>query len=136
MIVQAGKLASLVLVVVMSTLVAAVWYFGTNRSGGESVPPTAAQLALMVGAIAILFALMLVPFGMAFDRSVTSLRRYIEGAAASDTQPLFGQGNKWMRPVTRAITGAVDQFRQREQALKNQLGDLEIRHRVSEAERR
>jgi len=136
MIVQAGKLASLILVVVMSALAAAVWYFGTHNADGEPVSPTTSQLALMAGATAILFALMLVPFGMAFDRSVSSLRRYIEGAAASDTQPLFGQGNKWMRPVTRAITGAVDQFRQREQALKNQLGELEIRHRVSEAERR
>ena len=35
-----------------------------------------------------------------------------------------------------ALIGAVDRFRQREQSLRAQLNDLEIRHRVSEAQRR
>src|SRR5690606_12657748 len=45
-------------------------------------------------------------------------------------------GPAWLRPVVRSFSGAVDHFRQREQALRTQLRDLEIRHRVSEAERR
>lgn len=131
---QAGKLTSLILVVVMTALAVAVWRFSPLPAATEAASP--AQLALIAGATAILFTLFLFPFGLAFDHSVASLRRYIEGAVASDRQFLFGQGSKWMRPVARAITGAVDQFRQRELALRSQLGDLEIRHRVSEAERR
>ena len=45
-------------------------------------------------------------------------------------------GPQWLRPITQAYTASVDQFCQREQSLRNQLRDLEIRHHVSEAERR
>jgi two-component system phosphate regulon sensor histidine kinase PhoR len=93
--------------------------------------------------------IVLVPVGVAIDHSIANLRRGIEGASGGGAggaghlsdlhqlhQSVLSPGMKIMRPVTRAFTATVDVFRQREQALRSQLSDLEIRHRVSEAERR
>src|SRR5262249_40422122 len=84
-----------------------------------------------VGAVT---AVVLIPLGILLDRSMANLGRYIEGSISPERSS--SRGLRLFRPITRAFTGAVDQFQKREQALRNQLGDLEIRHRVSEAERR
>jgi two-component system phosphate regulon sensor histidine kinase PhoR len=132
--VKAGRVASLGLVVVMVG-------FAAGESAVQSTVPWLQSLAIgwriagVAAIAALVFSCILLPFGLLLDRSVADLRRYIEGAASTDQAPTHA-GPKWLEPITRALTGAVDQFRQREQGLRNQLRDLEIRHRVSEAERR
>jgi len=86
-------------------------------------------------AVALAFAMLLVPCGLLLDRSITDLRGYIERAGASDHSVAYN-GPRWLQPITRAFTSALDRFGQREQTLRSQLRDLEIRHHVSEAERR
>lgn len=132
---NAGRTASLVLLVILAAAATAV------SIGARSVPSvqTAAPALqwLMIGAaVALVFAIILVPLGLALDRSIARLRTHIESTGATDEQPAALAGPKWLSPITRAITGAIDQFIQREQNLRIQLRDLEIRHRVSEAERR
>ena len=132
---QAGKIASLTLGAVMAGASATLWSVAPHIPWLHQQQPLM-RTGVLFGATVVVFAFILLPFGALIDASVAKLQRYIEGAASNDQVPIFGLGVRLMRPITRALTGAVDQFRQREQALRNQLGDLEIRHRVSEAERR
>jgi two-component system phosphate regulon sensor histidine kinase PhoR len=132
--VKAGKIASLSLALAMTALSAVVWRGLPAIPWLEGVSPVL-RLALLYGILGILFIALLMPFGIWIDRSIAELRRYIESAASSDS-PVTFSGPPWLRPITRALAGAVDYFHQRERALRNQIGDLEIRHRVSEAERR
>lgn len=131
---SAGKLLSLVLLVVMTiasvaALVAAIWIDPIR--GMAPVP----RVLVLSGLLAAAFACGLLPLGFALDRSLAKLRRYIETAAESGSAEAYC-GPRWLHPITHAFTGALDAFRQREQNLLNQLRELEIRHRVSEAERK
>ena len=96
----------------------------------------------MLGKITVLglsltacLVILLIPLGHLIDGSVAKLRQYVEDATGDEHDGAMSTA-KWLGPVQRAVSSAADQFRQREQSLKNQLRDLEIRHRVSEAERR
>lgn len=131
---QAGKIASLILVLIVTAVATGIRMLTIWAWGLESAPP-ATRLLIFAAVVALVSAMVLLPMGIALDQSIARLRRHIEGAAGNEG-PIMGAGLKWLRPITRAFIGAVDQFQQREQALRNQLGDLEIRHRVSEAERR
>jgi two-component system phosphate regulon sensor histidine kinase PhoR len=93
---------------------------------------------VLAATVAVVAVIVLLPIGVLLDRSLSGLRRYIEDGAPGKASTIMAgsAGVRIFRPITRAFIGAVDQFQQREQALRNQLGDLEIRHRVSEAERR
>ena len=131
---KAGKISSLSLALAMAALSGAVWL------GMPAVPWVAgmspfAQVLLLWGAVGACFAALLMPFGLLLDRSIASLRCSIESAGSKDATADFG-GPNWLRPITRALTGAVDQFQQRERDLRNHIRDLEVRHRVAEAQRR
>jgi two-component system phosphate regulon sensor histidine kinase PhoR len=137
--VNAGKVASLIVLLMLTGMAVLVW------AGAEWIPalqqmPQAPRAAVCIGVLTLLFAGILVPVGATLDRWTVTLRGYMEGAASTADGPGGNRGAyhgpKWLRPVLRSFTGAVDQFRQREQSLRNQVRDLEIRHRVSEAERR
>ena len=131
---HAGKVASVVLVLLVTALatvihVYAYWAWELDNA------PVLMQLWLTCAEVAAVALIVLVPTGCIFDRSINSLRRQIEKAPSTD-HALGSSGISLLRPIARAMIGTVDQFHQREKALRNQLGDLEIRHRVSEAERR
>jgi len=146
--VKAGKVASLILLVafVASAVVVNVLanWLGIHERHGAAM-----GMVIQIGLLAGIFAAILLPLGVVLDRSILHLQKYIEQAAAS-TGKSVGPGalanvedvsagsisSKWLKPVTWAFTSAVDQFLQREQTLRQQMRDLEIRHRVSEAERR
>ncbi|UCD74989.1 MAG: PAS domain-containing protein [Phycisphaerales bacterium] len=134
---KAGKAASLVLIVALTVLAALA--SGLAESSG-SFPWARAHSTLwhsifVASTVGLCFAIVLLPTGAALDRAIDKVRRFIEEADASEKSPPY-DGPRWLAPVTGAFTGAVDTFRQREAKLRNQLRELEIRHRVSEAERR
>ncbi len=132
---KAGKIASLALVLIVAVV-------GTSLSFGASVFPALADqapalrvLLTFTGLAAVLVGLLL-PLGMALDRTVTRLRSYIEATGAAEGKTTAFWGPRWVRPITSAFIGAVEQFRQREQMLRHELREVEIRRRVSEAEQR
>ena len=134
---KAGKIASLILVVGMTVLAAIA--SGVAESL-ESFPWARAygslwQVIFVASTVGLCFVFVLFPTGRALDRAIEEVRRFIEDAGTND-QPAPYSGPKWLNHVTGAFTVAIDQFRQREAKLRNQLREQEIRHRVSEAERR
>lgn len=141
---RAGKFASLILVVIVTAVATAVrvfsfWAFELDQASATT------RVLLFAGVIAAVSLAVLLPIGLFLDRSLSDLRNSIEGMssapssagsrAGADSEATVTQ-SKWMKPLRRALVGAIDRFRQREQALRAQLNDLEIRHRVSEAQRR
>ncbi len=131
---QAGKISTLVLVVLIASLATVVRIFLMDARSAEdaSVTMRVLEFAAIVAGVSFV---VLGPVGVAIDRSIANLQRSME-EASDDRSPVLSPGMKLMRPLSRAFTATVDAFRQREAALRNQLNDLEIRHRVSEAERR
>ncbi|MHC5009201.1 MAG: histidine kinase dimerization/phospho-acceptor domain-containing protein, partial [Planctomycetota bacterium] len=115
---------------------------GTALTIGASAVPSLAALhpvarvGLMVAVLGITCTALLLPIGIAVDRSITRLRSYLEASGSAEGQAPAFYSPKWVRPISGAILNAVDQFRQREHALSNELREVEIRQRVSEAERR
>lgn len=140
---KAGKFASLILLTAMTAIAFAVVvtaaYFQSQGAGASMF---AGRLGLLVqlSLLAFLFALVLLPLGFALDRSIDQLRSYMKRAADSGQWTTDLAANRrsiaWLNPVTSVFVSALDQFHQRELSLRNQIRDLEIRHRVSEAERR
>ncbi len=131
---RAGKIASLGLVLVVTTV-------GTVLSSGTGMPwmaglSSTAQTLVTAAVLAAACTALLFPLGIALDRTVARLQNYLEATGSPDGQPATFYGPKWVRPITGAFISAVDQFRQRERALSNELREVEIRRRVSEAERR
>jgi two-component system, OmpR family, phosphate regulon sensor histidine kinase PhoR len=132
--VQAGKISCLVLVVLIAATATVVRVLMLDAYSAEDASLTMriVEFAAIVGGVCFV---VLLPVGVAVDRTIANLRTSIEGASGAAV-PVVPPGVKIMRPVARAFDATVDVFRQREQALRSQLSDLEIRHRVSEAERR
>lgn len=134
---KAGKFASLILLVTFTAMAFAVTAITAFL---QPHPTTATSLLVQLTLFALLFALALVPLGIAADRSISQLRQYMEQAADSGQWSMDHTAGRrslaWLNPLTNAFVSALDQFRQREVTLRNQIRDLEIRHRVSEAERR
>ena len=131
---QAGKISCLVLVVLIATMATLVRVLMLDAYSAEDASLTM-RIVEFAAIVAGVCFVVLLPVGVAVDRSIANLRRSIEGASNAAV-PVVPPGVKIMRPVTRAFDATVDAFRQREQALRSQMSDLEIRHRVSEAERR
>ena len=102
---KAGKIASLSLALAMTALSAVVWRGLPAIPWLEGMSPVL-RLALLYGILGILFIALLMPFGIWIDRSIADLRRYIESAASSDS-PVTFSGPPWLRPITRALAGAV-----------------------------
>ncbi|MHC5029112.1 MAG: ATP-binding protein [Planctomycetota bacterium] len=91
----------------------------------------------VVAATAIVGAgagLVLIPIGILVDRVLHSVSSAIDAAADGEAAP--PPGGRLAPHLSRALLGAAHRFREREQALKHQLRELEIRHRVSEVERK
>lgn len=131
---QAGKILTLILVLAITALATVVRVMLLDARSAEDVSLTMRVIEFAAIIAGVTF-IVLGPVGVAIDRSIANLRRGIEDASAANA-PVLSPSMKLMRPVTRAFTATMDVFRQREQALRSQLSDLEIRHRVSEAERR
>lgn len=135
--VRAGRTASLGLVLAFTALAAlaagvAEWL--------ESVPwarsySTTWHMVFMGSTVGFFFLLVLFPLGLALDRAISGVRSYIEESGTNE-KPAGYNPPKWLRPITNAFSGALEQFSRREGELRSQLRELEIRHRVSEAERR
>jgi two-component system phosphate regulon sensor histidine kinase PhoR len=98
--------------------------------------PPALRLCLMFAVLGLVSTALLLPIGIALDRTVGRLRSYLEASGSADGQAPALYGPKWVRPITGAFINAVDQFRQREQVLSNELREAEIRRRVSESQLR
>jgi two-component system phosphate regulon sensor histidine kinase PhoR len=131
---KAGKIASIILVLIVTAVATGARMLMFSLWNLENSSPSV-RLWTFAAVVACVTGCVLIPLGALLDHALANLGRYIEGAVKND-KAISMRGLRWFRPVTRAFTGAVDQFQQREQALRNQLGELEIRHRVSEAERR
>jgi two-component system, OmpR family, phosphate regulon sensor histidine kinase PhoR len=132
--VHAGKVASVIMVLLVTTVATAIRAYALFAWDMESVSALT-RIGLFACVVGLVTAVILVPAGFLFDRSSAVLRRQIDAAARNEQQ--FTAGSfRLLRPVTRTLVGAVDLFQQRERSLRNQLGELEIRHRVSEAEHR
>jgi two-component system phosphate regulon sensor histidine kinase PhoR len=143
--VRAGKIASLVLVLIVTAVATGVRAFSFWVFELDQASPLTRGL-VFASVVAAVSLLVLLPIGATLDRALSQLRHSIENMSHSPASPgaprqggpaagIIAQ-SKWMKPLTRALVGAVDRFRQREQSLRAQLNDLEIRHRVSEAQRR
>jgi PAS domain-containing protein len=133
-VVHAGKVSCTILVLLVTAVATIIRVFAFWAWELDNAPATT-RVWLFTAMVALVAAAVLIPLGFVFDRSINALRRHIEEAPSGDHSVMFA-GLSWFRPIARAFIGAVDQFQQRERTLRNQLGDLEIRHRVSEAERR
>ena len=133
---KAGKVASLGLLAALvagAAIVQAVASF----SGFLPESPPSVHLLSVVGLYAFVSLIIVLPIGIALDRTMMRLQRAIDGAAQMkepNTAPIFGP--KWLRPITATFTDALVGFDQREARLKSQLRDQEIRRRVAEAEYR
>ena len=132
---RAGKSASLILALIVSAVGVAVSFAATAVPWMASLAPPA-RFLLVGGALGLVTTALLLPLGAAIDRTVSRLRSYLEATGSSEGKPPVFYGSRWMRPISTAFTGAVDQFRARERALNNDLREMEIRCRVSEVERR
>jgi two-component system phosphate regulon sensor histidine kinase PhoR len=133
--VRAGRTASLGLVLIVTAVGTALSICASTVPWMAALHP-ALRLCLMFAVLGIICTALLLPIGIALDRSVTRLRSYLEATGSAEGQAPAFYGPKWVRPMSGAFLSAVDQFRQREQALSNELREVEIRRRVSEAERR
>ena len=132
---RAGKSASLILALTVSAVAVAVSFSATVVPWVASLTPPE-RLLLLGGVLGLVTTTLLLPLGAAIDRTVVRLRSYLEATGSSEGKPPIFYGPKWMRPLSSAFTSAVDQFRDRERALSNDLSEMEIRCRVSEVERR
>lgn len=127
------SISLLVLLVVIAMMIAAMVLF----IPGLSAMSDTTRFLVGSSIVAAVFAAIMIPMGIALDRSISQVQRYIEGAAVDESGETGDYaGPRWLMPITYAFMGAVDQFHQREQELRGEIRDLEIRHRVSEAERR
>jgi two-component system phosphate regulon sensor histidine kinase PhoR len=129
--VRAAKLASL-------GVIAAVAAVGAAFAVGVGPRPPAAaapvwRFCAAFGVIAAAAGVLVLPLGIAVDRTVARLRSYLQ---AADAPPPGALGPRWVRPVVGVFVEAVEQFRRREQELTNALRETDIRLRVSEASRR
>ncbi|MHC5022334.1 MAG: sensor histidine kinase [Planctomycetota bacterium] len=120
----------------MFTAISMAVVLSLSRSGRLEAMPPLSRGSILAGMLALSFAGVLIPLGFALDRSIAALRRHIDAMTADKDSAAAFPGPRWLRPITVAFSGAVHQFQQREQSLRNQLRDLDIRHRVTEAERR
>ena len=132
---RAGKTLSLVLAIVVAVVGAALSQSGDMLPWVETLAMPA-RLLFTAAALALVTAALLLPVGAALDRTGDRLRDYLESTGLPDGKPLTFYGPKWFRPITGAFTTAVDQFRNRERTLNNDLREVEIRCRVSEAQQR
>ena len=132
---RAGKTLSLVLAIVVAIVGAALSQSGDMFPWVETLA-TPARLLLTAAALALVTTALLLPVGAALDRTGDRLRDYLESTGSPDAKPHTFYGPKWFRPITGAFTTAVDKFRNRERALNNELREVEIRCRVSEAQQR
>lgn len=131
---KAGKIASVALWFIVTALTVGIGLAAASMDVFAS-PMRIGSILLLCGAVAGVYALILLPVGLALDLSIRRLQRYMEDTTAQLGASSY-LGPKWLRPITRAFTGVVDSFHQREQDLRTQIRDLEIRNRVSEAHRR
>ncbi|MDG2055346.1 MAG: ATP-binding protein [Phycisphaerales bacterium] len=130
---RVGKIASLTLFVLMTSIVVVVlWLFS---AGGmfEALAP-GARVIVMVGFIGLGFAVVLLPFGIAIDRSLMQAQRFITAAGEEGAQ--VPRPSRWLSPITNSFVSAVDRSQRREESLRNHLRDLQIRHQVTQAQGR
>ncbi|MEE8458965.1 MAG: ATP-binding protein [Phycisphaerales bacterium] len=132
---RAGKTLSLVLAIVVAVVGAALSQSGDMLPWVETLA-TPARLLLTAATLVLVTTALLLPVGVALDRTGDRLRDYLESTGSPDGKPQTFYGPKWLRPITGAFTTAVDQFRNRERTLSNDLREVEIRCRVSEAQQR
>ncbi len=129
---KAGRTASLVLLSVTTTFIVAL------EACLSFVKPLSAMSETMhlvvIGAVTCAgMSLLLIPAGIALDRSMARLRQYVERTTQDESDSAY-YGPRWLQPITQSLLSAIEQFRTRERTLRNQIRDLEIRHRVTEVE--
>ncbi len=136
---RAGKVASLYLVLILSVAATAVSFaalrFDWFQEWSNASHPVVRLLVLWCIYVVVVSGVLL-PLGIVTDRSLGKLRNYIEASSDSGDPRSPFVGPNWLRPVTGAFVGAIDRISQREQVLRNQVRQVEIRHRVAEAEQR
>ncbi len=132
---RAGRLVSLGLVALVAAVGAALALLaGTDHwlTGQLLI----VRWLVACGVIAAASALLVLPLGFALDRVVWQLRRYLQASGEEGAAPPLVPAPRWARPLTGALIDAVEGLRRRERQLVGELRDLNIRHRVTDAERR
>lgn len=132
---KAAKLGSLVLALLMAGVALAVLLILDRFALGGDLSDTN-RLAFTLGALTVSYVLVLVPGAHLCDAAIRRLRVVIDTAGTENQSFEADRIPRWLRPIARSFIGAVDRFQQREQALRLQLRDLEIRNHISEGQRR
>ena len=92
--------------------------------------------APVVGAIVFaVLVIVLVPLGVAVDRTLAALRCYIESESRTHQAPVNTRP-KWLRPIVHAFTDAIEAANEREHDLRNEVREGELRLHVKEVEQR
>src|SRR5436190_13352392 len=97
----------MVLVLMITALAAAGRMFAFSYYGLNSSTEVSRFWAFVIDVGAVT-AVVLIPLGILLDRSMANLGRYIEGSVSPERSS--SRGLRLFRPITRAFTGAVDQF--------------------------
>lgn len=127
---RAGKIASLVLVLMITAVATAVRAFLDAPSGNLGrLWMFAVILAVVVGAIFI-------PIGFAFDRAALRLRQQVDQVGRASALTNFGLLRMVFQPIAVSLSGALEQRRVQEQSLRAQVNELEIRNHIADAQRR
>jgi two-component system phosphate regulon sensor histidine kinase PhoR len=130
--VKAGKIATMILVLMLTAMAGAVSWFAAENAWIQNLHPVGRWSAVF-GLIAISLTLVLVPLGMALDRTIEALQQSML-ALAQGQESTSISGPRWLRPLTRSCLATAETFRTREKELRGQFRDQEIRQRVCEAE--
>ncbi len=135
---KAGKVVSLVVaatLAVVAALMVLIFETAPGLQQGLEGVPIIVRIGIIAGALGVIYYLILCPVGLLFDRAMREMHRFFVEVATSEQVTPY-RVPKWLIPLMHAFTGAVEHFRQQEVDFRNQLRDLEVRHRVSEVQRR
>lgn len=94
----------------------------------------ALRLLAMSGLLGLIFALIGMPLMLGTGRDVERLRTQIEELSQGE-HAVSMQGGQWLGPVWAALQGLQARWSERLSTLNTRVRELEIRHRLIEAER-
>jgi len=134
--VKTARLGSTLAIAAMTVAAAgAAWSLGSVVQTVTS--PYLRALAVGLGT-ALISSSVLLPIAWSFDRNMQQLRSYLAGLMedTDDEDSASFEGARWLRPLVHSCTALVDHWRQRTAQAEARSREIEIRHRISEADRK